>query len=95
MPLGSAVYEVHETDQFHTDWRRAVSLGYIDPMVHPPALFFIKNQVSADPYGVLPAPGAPSNVRRIRLTERVGLWYGIVEDDKVVHLFAVRILGDD
>ena len=92
---GYMPYDVRETEQFADDWRRAVRLGYLNPMVHPDALLQIKISLALDPYIVLPIPGETVGVRRIRLTESVGLWYGIIEDDRVVDLLAVRIIGVD
>lgn len=47
---GYMPYDVRETEQFADDWRRAVRLGYLDPMVHPAALLQIKISLAVDPY---------------------------------------------
>ena len=92
---GYMPYDVREAEQFADDWRQAVRLGYLNPMVHPAALLQIKISLAVNPYIVPPIPGETVGVRRIRLTESVGLWYGIIEDDRVVDLLAVRIIGVD
>lgn len=89
-------YSIRETEQFGNDWRRAVRLGYLNPMADPATLTYIKEKVAEDPYQVHQMSNdVPSNRRRLRLSRRVHIWYSIIEDDRTVWLESVRIIGED
>ena len=88
-------YEVHETDQFDAEWRRAVRLGHINPMADPAILMEIKEWMARNPHHTRPIAGAHANTRRAALSPRVWLWYSIIEDDRTVWLESVRIVGED
>ena len=94
-PNDANPYDVRETEQFDVEWRHAVRLGYINPMVDPAALIQIRQLLAQDPYYIWQSPNAPANRRRAGLNPRVQLWYTIIEDDRMVWLESVRIVGED
>ena len=86
-------YDIRETDQFDAEWRRAVRFGHINPMTDPAILMRIKEWLARNPYRTRAISGAHANARRAMLNPRVQLWYTIVEDDRVVWMESVRIVG--
>ena len=88
-------YNVRETEQFDAEWRRAVRLGYINPMADPAILMQIREQLAQNPYHLRRIRTAPFNVRRVALNPATELWYTIIEDDRTVWLESVRIIGQD
>ena len=95
LPNDANPYDVRETEQFDVEWRHAVRLGYIDPMVDPAALMQIRQRLAQDPHYIQQSPNVPANVRQAALNPRVQLWYSIIEDDRTVWLESVRIIGED
>ena len=95
LPNDADPYDVRETEHFDVEWRHAVRRGYINPMVDPASLMQIRQQLTQDPYYVQQSPNVPANIRRAALNSRVSLWYSIIEDDRVVWLESVRIVGDN
>ena len=89
------LYNVREAEQFDAEWRRAVRLGYINPMADPAILLEIRERLSINPYRVRRIRTAPFNVRRVTLNPATELWYSIIEDDRTVWLESVRIIGED
>ena len=94
-PTDENRYDILETDQFDAEWRRAVRLGHINPMADPANLMQIKEWLARNPYRTRTISGAHANTRRAMLNPRVWLWYSIIEDDRVVWLESVRIVGDN
>ncbi len=94
-PNDANPYSIRETEQFDAQWRRAVRLGYVNPMVDPATLIQFREWLAQDPYITPRRPNAPANLRQIALNPRVQLWYSIIEDDRTVWLESVRIVGED
>ena len=95
-PNDANQYQVRETEQFDAEWRRAVRLGYINPMADPAILAQIRERLAQNPYSILRLRNdTPLNVRRVELNLGVELWYSIIEDDRTVWLESVRIIGED
>ena len=94
-PNDASPYDVRETERFDAEWRRAVQLGYINPMADPAILMQIRALLAQVPYDMRQLPNAPANIRQIALNPRVRLWYTIIEDDRVVWLESVRIVEDN
>lgn len=94
-PNDANLYEIRETEQFDAGWRRAVRIGYINPMADPAAFAQIRELLAQDPYIMDHWPNVPANFRQIGLTPRVRLWYSIIEDDRTVWLESVSIVDED
>ncbi len=94
LPNDANRYDVRETEQFDVEWRHAVRLGYINPMVDPAALMQIRQRLERSPYSIQQSPNVPANTRRAGLNSQVQLWYSIIEDDRTVWLESVRIVGE-
>ena len=94
-PNDTNPYNVRETEQFDAEWRSAVRLGYINPMVDPATLLHIRRWLTQTPYAIDQRSTAPANRRWVALNPRVWLWYSIIEDDRTVWLESVRIVGED
>ena len=95
-PSASHPYRVRETDLFDVQWRRAVRLGYINPMVDPAGLMQIRELLAHSPYTMrqLP-PNIPANRRRVQINPGVWLWHSVIEDDRTVLLESVTIVAID
>lgn len=94
-PSSSHPYLVRETEQFDAEWRRALRLGYINPMVDPASLLQIREWVAQNPYFMPQWPNFPANVRWVGLNPGVQIRYSIIEDDRTVRLESVRIIELD
>lgn len=91
-------YNVFTTTQFEDLWQRALSNGFIDPLVGSSQLEELISFLSADPYyfPLIDTAGEPVDLRRLNFISggptRVEIWYSVVEDDKAVYLVTVEVI---
>lgn len=90
-------YRVIESEGFDSDWKTGLSEGWINPMVDPVTLNFIKEALAHSPRAPVAIPGWPDNMRAIDFPRsarhpigRLRIRYEIDEDDSEVHLLGIR-----
>lgn len=78
-PSSQYPYSLRETEQFGNQWSHAVRLGYINPMVDPANLAYIRERLAENPYLVMQMTNdVPANRCLVSLNSRVRLWYSII-----------------
>lgn len=86
-------YNVIYTEPFQDEWQTAFEQGYLGQIDATRALLALRRRLEQNPYLTRPKSGLPANLRVFPINHDVEVWYTVVEDDRLVYMEAVVVIG--